>query len=280
MNWALWRKAVSDVWRLLVVCSGLLVLFAWAFVWFTSLFQLGVWGALLNALPNALQSLFGVPVARLATPAGQLSLIYVHFVTMVVCVGWAVGRGSDPISGEIGRGTMELLLTLPVRRVSVLLIPAVFSTLGAAVLAASLWLGTWLGTLTVAAHRATGAGQFLPGAVNVFALTFCLTGITALLSSWDHNRWRAMSLSVGIVVVSFLLRLVARISQAGGWARHLEWLKYATFLTAFEPQQLILMPDAAKSLAWQYHGTLIGIGLACYATGAVIFTVRDIPQPR
>jgi len=137
-----------------------------------------------------------------------------------------------------------------------------------------------LGTLTVAAHQATAVGQFLPGAINVFALTFCLTGVTALFSACDHNRWRTMSLAVGFFVVSFLLRLVSRIAQAGGWAKHLEWIKYTTFLTAFEPQQLILMPGAAESLAWRYNATLIGIGLACYAIAAVIFSVRDIPQPR
>lgn len=273
MNWALWKKAVSDLWLLLAVSAALLVLFGWVFVWFTSLFQLGAWGTLLSVMPSALKPMFGVPIAQLASPAGQISVVFVHPITLLVSMGWAVGRGSDAVSGEIGRGTMEHLLALPVRRAWLIVVPAVCSTLGAAVLATALWLGVWLGIATVELHASLGVRQFLPGAVNLFALTFCMTGLTAFCSSWDHNRWRTMALAVGLYVVSFLVWLVVRVWPAG-W-----WLKYLTFLTAFEPQQLILMPTV-QSVAWRYHGTLLAIGLLSYATAAVILTFRDIPQPR
>ena len=273
MNWALWKKGLLDIWLLLAVCSALLLLFGWVFVWFTSLFRLGAWATMLNAVPSSLQPMFGVPLAQLASPAGQISMIFVHPIPTVICVGWAIGRGSDAVSGEIGRGTMEMLLTLPVRRVSVLVVPAIFSTLGAAALAASLWMGAWLGIATVDLHARLDIGQFLPGAINLFALTFCLTGLTAFCSSWDHNRWRTMALAAGFYVVSLLIQLVARVWHAG------RWVKYLTFLTAFEPQQLILVPGS-ESLAWRYNGTLAAIGLVSYAAAAVIFTFRDIPQPR
>ena len=73
MNRALWKKAVADLWLLLLVSATLLLLFGWAFVWFTSLFQVGAWGALLNAMPNVMQPYAGVPMAQLALPAGQIA---------------------------------------------------------------------------------------------------------------------------------------------------------------------------------------------------------------
>ena len=33
MNYALWKKAVSDAWLTLAVSSALLILFCWLFVW-------------------------------------------------------------------------------------------------------------------------------------------------------------------------------------------------------------------------------------------------------
>ena len=141
LNLALWKKAVSDAWLTLAVSSALLILFCWLFVWLMSFFDAGRWGSLLSLLPNFVQPMIGVPLAKLASPAGQLSVLFGHLVTILVCVGWAVGRGSDSISGEIGRGTMDLLLSLPVWRISVMAVPAVVATLGAAVLAASVWLG-------------------------------------------------------------------------------------------------------------------------------------------
>ena len=67
---------------------------------------------ILKWLPGFVQSLVGVPLETLATPIGQLSILYVYVVTLLVCVGWAMGRGSDSVSGEIARGTMDLILTI------------------------------------------------------------------------------------------------------------------------------------------------------------------------
>ena len=48
----------------------------------------------------------------------------------------------------------------------------------------------------------------------------------------------------------------------------------------FEPQRLILEPDATGRTALQYDLTLLGIGLACYVAAAVITAWRDLPGPR
>ena len=44
--------------------------------------------------------------------------MYVHPLVLFSAVIWAIMRGSDCVSGEIGRGTMEMLLAQPVRRTS------------------------------------------------------------------------------------------------------------------------------------------------------------------
>jgi ABC-2 type transport system permease protein len=173
----------------------LLVLFCWLFVWLMSFFDVGKWQNLLSLLPNFVQPMLGVPLNKLASPAGQLSILYTHVVTLLVCVGWAVGRGSDSISGEIGRGTMDLLLSLPVWQITVMIVPAVVAALGTAVLAASVWVGTALGLSSVRFADPPPLGQFLPGAANLFAMTFCFTGITTLVSSGNRDRWRTISLS-------------------------------------------------------------------------------------
>jgi len=274
MNLALWKKAVSDAWLTLAVSSVLLILFCWLFVWLMSLFDMGAWSRLLNLLPDFVQPLVGVSMAKLASPAGQLSILFAHLVTILVCVGWAVGRGSDSISGEIGRGTMDLILSLPVWRISVMAVPAVVATVGAAVLAASVWAGLALGLLCVRFPNPPSLGQFWPGAVNLFAMTFCFTGITTLVSSWNHDRWRTISLAGGFFVVSLILKLIARMWPTGRWLGHL------SFLNLFQPQELIL---ASPSEGWpglQYDAMLALIGLLSYAMAAAVFWWRDIPAPR
>ena len=271
MNSALWRKAVSAAWMQLVVYGVLLVLFGWLFVWLMGLFKLGAWASFLNMLPDFSQRIMGIPIGSLATPTGQISILYVHVITILIFIGWAIGRGSDAISGEIARGTMDLTATLPVRRTALVFVPAVVATIGAVVLAASVWGGTWLGLLITGPDPSISARQFLPGAINLFAMTFCLTGLTAFISSWNRDRWRTISIAVALFVVSLIVKMVARLWEPGAW------LKYLSFLSAFDPQRLIVSPEQAWSLSLRYNATLLGLGLAGYLAAAVIFSRRDIP---
>ena len=273
MNLALWKKAVADAWLSLVVSSALLILFCWAFVWLMSRFDVGAWGALLNLLPNFLQPMLGVPLAKLATPAGQLSILFVHVITLLVCVGWAVGRGSDSISGEIGRGTMDLLLSLPVWRITVMAVPAVVATLGAALLAASVWAGIAVGLRCTRFPNPPSLAQFGPGAANLFAMTFCLTGVTTFISSFNRDRWRTISLAGGFFVVSLILKIIGRMWPEGSW------LHYLTFLSLFQPQELILLAGPEGSPALRYDATLLLLGLIGYAAAGVVLWRRDIPAP-
>lgn len=272
MNRALWRKAFRDAWLQLAISSALLVLFGWLFVWLMSQFDPGFVAKMLEYLPKFVEPLLGIPLAKLATTVGRLSVLYVHLVTMLVCIGWAVGRGSDVVSGEISRGTMDLVATLPVRRYSVVVASAVVTASGAAVLALAIWAGACLGIATVKLPEKVSPPVFLPGVLNLFAMTFCLAGLTALCSSWERSRWRTILLAGGFFTVSSVVKMVARLWEPGAW------LRYLSFLTAFEAQKLILLePEVTRPLAWSYNATLLGLGLAGYILAAIVFTRRDIP---
>ncbi len=273
MNRALWKKAVADALWQLAISSLVLVLFGWLFVWLMGRFHVRAWQTVLGLLPKFVVPMLGVPVADLASQTGQLSVIYVHLVTMLVCVGWALGRGSDSISGEIGRGTMDLILAMPVWRVTVMIIPAVVATVGAAVLALSVWLGTVLGILTVHLDEAVSPARFLPGAANLFAMVFCLTGITTLVSAFGRDRWRTILWSGGIFVVSMVVEMVARM-----WPEAWQ-LSYVTFLSLFHPQRLILLRDPSAWMLVRDDLGLLGLGLLCYAAAGLVFWRRDIPSP-
>ncbi len=274
MNRALWRKAFSDVWVQLLISSLILAGFSWLFLWLISMFKADLAFALLRAMPGFFQRMLGIPLSELVTPAGAISLIFVHVVTLLVCVGWAVGRGSDTICGEIGRGTMDLLVSLPVWRSSLILVPAVAATLGAAVLPASIMLGIALGLKTVGFPQDVVLLQFTPGAINLFSMIFCLTAITTLLSSLNRDRWRTIAMAVGFYVISLIIEAVARLWPAGAW------LHYCTFLSVFQPQELILLRGKSPGMQLSYNAVLLGIGLLSYTAGIAIFSRRDIPVAR
>lgn len=271
MKWVLWSKAWHDCWPLLVSLGLLLFGFNWLYVWMSSLVELGALAVFLSALPQAFEQMIGVPFSKVATPTGRIAVAYIDPIVIFSAVAWGIARGSDAIAGELGRGTLEMLLAQPVRRTALVVAHAVVSTLGAALLALCTLLGTWVGLATVPLSGHVAARDFLPGVLNLFGLMVCLGGMSTLASSWETLRWRAIGVVTGVYVVSLILKIVARMVP---W---LDWLMYATFLGAFEPQSLVISPADAWQRLWTMNGILLGLGVAGYILAAVIFERRDLP---
>ncbi len=275
MNAAIWKKAIADARAQLLASCLLLLLFGWFFVWFQSLFKMGAIAGFLTLLPDFVQDLVGVPLDQFVTPRGRISILYLHLITLLICYGWAIARGSSAVSGGIAAGTYELILTLPIRRFTVLIAVGTVATAGAALLALSTWLGSCLGVATVGLEGGpVAATDFLPGAVNLFFMVFCFSGVTALFSAFDHNRWRTMCLAGGFLIVSLILDMVASMWKPGAW------LGYLSFLSAFDPPALILEHDGTWAESLRLNAALLIVGLICYAAAALVFSRRDIPVPR
>ena len=273
MNRALWIKSLVDARLLLLSLALLLFAFNWIFVWISSMIELGAFAIFLQTLPPSFEKLSGVPFASVATSLGRISMAYVDPVVVFAATVWGIGRGSDAVSGEIGRGTMEMLLAQPVRRISVLATQAAATVGGAALLALASWLGTCAGVATVTLGEEVSMTAFLPGVVNLFAFMLFLAGFSTMVSSWDNYRWRTIGLVGGFYVIQLVMKVMARLVPK------LEWLLQFTFLGAFEPQSLIIKQEQAWGLSLQYDGALMGLGLASYVVAAVVFCHRDLPAP-
>ena len=284
---ALVRKAIGDSRLLFTALVLLMFVFPVLLIWASSMISLPAFSEFLaNALPQRWERVSGVPFSQIATPAGRVALVFVHPLVLFSAVAWAIARGSDCVSGEIGRGTMEMLLAQPVRRISVYTTQAAVATLGSALLATAVWCGTATGIRTVdALYGKVSATLFIPPAINLFGLMVCVGGISAMASSWDSQRWRTVGIVGAWYAVTLLLEVVGQISD------HWQWVSYASFTTAYEPQAMVARSAEAWSL-WAYHDgvveglgsggrqlVLFCLGLACYAAGAVIFSRREIPAP-
>lgn len=266
-------KAVRDSLPQLVVSCALLFLFSWLFVWLTSLINMGLWATFFDMLPAFVQKLMPVSPKILITPAGRVSFLFVHIVPMLIIIGWSIGRSSQIVSGEIASGRYEVLLTLPVHRYLWVVVPAVVISLGAVLMAGSMWLGLWIATMTVRLPEKLQLAKFLPGLANVATLSVALSGITAAISAFLSNRWNTIGIAAVILVVSMVVKLVARLWPPG------DWMKYLSFLTLFEPQELIFS-DGATRMAIAYNAGLLAVGVVGFVVAAVALSLRDIPVSR
>jgi ABC-2 type transport system permease protein len=265
---------------------ALMFFFPWVFLWASGKISLPAFSNFLtSALPREWQQVWGVPFSQVATPAGRVALVFVHPLIVFSAATWTVARGSDCVSGEIGRGTMEMLLAQPVRRTTVFATQAVVTIVGSALLAIAVWCGTALGLRGGQLYEHVPAALYISPSINLFALMVCLGGMAALVSSFDSIRWRTIGLMAGWYVISTVLLVISQIADR--W----KWLGNFSFLSAYKPQSMVAQPDEAWSLLGHQNGAITGIGLggqvvvlfalgiACYVAGAVVFSRREIPAP-
>jgi len=275
MNRALLKKSIAESRLLLVSCMAALFGFCWTRVWLVSQFEMGRFQTIVEQFQE-FERFFAVPFEQLFTYAGRIALTYDEPIVVVCMSLWAISRGSDCISGEIGRGTMEMLLAQPVGRIQVLWSASAVTIVGTALLAFASWLGVYVGiqttmieepapaaTLTVpwfglelpnplakeetqlvAMRDRVEAAWFAPAAFNLFSLGIFAAGLSTLLSACDRYRWRTIGLVVGFYLVQMTVKIVGRAAD------HLAWLGNWTFFTAYEPERFVSLAVKNPGQAW------------------------------
>lgn len=275
MHRILIKKCLLESRLLLAACTVAVFLFCWARVWVMSLFDMSRFQAVIEQF-REYERFSSVPFDQLFTYAGRIAVTWDEPI-VVACVSlWAIARGSDLVSGELGRGTMEMVLAQPVSRLQVFLSHASVTIGGVAVIAGASWLGVHLGVMTnvveepappptwtvpwlnielsnplaeetmqkIPLSAKVDTAVFAPAACNLFAFGFFLAGLTTLMSAWDRYRWRTIGVVVGFYLVQMTFKIVGRASDG------LSWLVNFTFFGAYEPQRLVAMADTQPGAAW------------------------------
>ncbi|MEX2112091.1 MAG: ABC transporter permease [Pirellulales bacterium] len=284
-NAALWKKSLIECRWLLLACVVFMFGVHWLRVWISSFFSMRDLETMLSLLPAPIEQLLPVSYTQMATTAGQIAAEYDDPVVLLLMTVWAISRGSDAVSGELNRGTMEMVLAQPVTRTSVVATQGIVTVAGAALLGLAAWLGTCTGLATVTLESTIDPRVFVPPALNLFALGAFLAGLTTMVSAGTSYRARTIGIVGGFYAVSMVVKIVGRM--APGW----EWLSYCSFFTPFEPQ--LLVGDTTRAWATQvetapgvfelggigYDSVLVGLGLACYVIAIIVFVRRDLPAP-
>ena len=258
---------------MLLAVAALWLVFPWIFIWLQSQVPMGDFQLLLGLIPDDWQKLSGVPLADVATPAGRVALAFVDPVVVLGATVWGITRGSDAVAGPLERGTMEMVLAAPVRRGVVYAMQAAATIAGAAVLTGVLLAGVWTAVAFGPWAGTIDPNRFIPAAGNVFGLMVSMAGLASLCSAAGSHRSRAIGIMCGFYVISLLAKLVGKLSDrfAGfGWL---------SLFNAYEPQRLVSGEADSWLLLARYDAVLLGVGLAAYLAGAVIFARRDLPAP-
>ncbi len=318
-NRALWRKTFAEAAFLLAPIAATLVAFAWLNVYITNRLEVARIPELVKlVVPTDMLQLNSMNLSDWGTRKGLMSALFIHPLVEAAFLVWALARGSAAVSGELSRGTMEMLLAQPISRRALLLANIVTTLLGCLVLAAATVFGLWLGLATApkkppavpppltpaagmlklaesaaawaggiglgkpaappAAEEIVRARSFIPAAAIIFAYSTALAALTTMVSAFTTFRYRTLGIIGLFGVVQVGMDVVWR--WLGKDQPLFAWLKYGTLKAAFEPQLVMFAEPAAQAgLLFKFMSVYAVVAGLAYLVAFWGFARRDLPAP-
>lgn len=268
------KKYIHESLLLWSACALVLLFFPWVRIWTVSQFELSGFASILEQF-RAFEKFSPVPLEQFLTYQGMVGFTFDEPVLLLCVLVWSISRGSDVVSGELNRGTMELLLAQPIERSRLLAAHATVTIIGLALLCVLVYVGIYLGITTNTTPVSIGGSVRIPilnldlgipmtkktqewvplrqfvdpslyilPTLNLFALGFAVLGLSVLLSARDQYRWRAIGFTIGIYVLQLLLFILSKSTPS----THV--LTPFSFLAAYQPDWSVQRINRVREAAW------------------------------
>lgn len=263
MNLALYRRELKGSWKLLVILAAVLTMYITIII---GMYDPDMAGALkqFETLMPELMAAVGMTGAT-DTLAGFLSAYLYGMLLLMFPAVYSIIRANGLVAKYVDSGSMACLLAAPVKRTTVV------RTQMMALISGVLLLLAWCTGLEYAAAAALFPGELdwptlLRLNLGLAALQLFVAGVCFLSSCVFGDTRHSLAVGAGVPVLGYLIQMLANM---GG---KLEDLRYATFFSLYQPDELI----AAAEGAWTGPLVLVCGAAVCFAAAAVVFKRRDL----
>ena len=268
MNRGLLLRALRESWPATLVIGlvlmGVEALLAFVLPKFSA--QLTQEWLQIDLVRGIVQAMLGTEIAGRIGPPMFQAIAWVHPVALALLWAHATISCTRVPAGEVDRGTVDVLLSLPVSRWELFFSEtAVWLFCAAVVLLAGL-AGNLLGSLALPADQRPEVGRLLIVLSNLFCLYAAVGGFAWLVSSLSERRGRAMTTVFLVLLALFLLNYLAPFWQP------LERVVFLSPLHYHRPVSIL----AGGAWPWRDMGILLGAGAAMWLAAGVVFARRDL----
>jgi ABC-type transport system involved in multi-copper enzyme maturation permease subunit len=213
-----------------------------------------------------IKGFLGAEIGPDFSPSSLAAIAWIHPLVLTTLWAYEIVFCTRMPAGEVDRGTIDLLLGLPVSRRRLFLCESGFwLASGAAVVLLGL-AGALLGRLGVAAEFRPSKVILLMAASNLYGLYLAVGGVAWLVSCLSDHRGRAVAVIFAFLLFSFLLNFLSQI-----W----EPIRAVQFLSVLNYHRPI---EIVSEAAWPVRNmvTLALIGGAFWLAAGWAFLRRDI----
>jgi len=214
---------------------------------------------------NVLSALLGMPVDDTLTGAMLRSIVWTHPVVLAMIWAHEIILCSRTPAAEIDRGTIDVLLGLPLRRRTILLAESAVWLATGVVLIGAIIVGTHVGSSIAGVTPPTPVRLALVIA-NLLALYAAVGAFAFLVSSVSSRRGRAIGVVLGVLLASFLLNFLVPFWKPA------ERVAFLGVLDHYRPARILT--GRGNGVAGTL--TLLSIGLVCWGGALIAFARRSI----
>lgn len=268
MNFGLIRKAIHETW-LVTLLLGLLIflshaVMAYALPKFSEHFTDQI--MTLPFLREFIQALLGAEVGDDFGAELFVVLPWVHPIGLTVVWAHSIVLCTRVPAGEVDRGTIDVLLGLPISRWTILQSETLVWFGSVVALLMFALLGNITGSLFIDPVARPDAMKRLLVLPYFFSMISAVAAGAMLLSALSERRGRAIGIALGIVIASVLLEYIA---QFWDFADHFSFLSVLTWYRPMEVFRDGTIPAIDLVVLWS-------VAITCWVAAGVIFSRRDL----
>lgn len=194
------------------------------------------------------------------------SFLWVHPTVLTLLWAHAIMFCTRLPAAEIDRGTIDVLLGLPVSRQAVYCAEVIAWMVAGLVILLMGFLGHRLTSSSMPAELQLPIAHELIALTNLYCVYLAVGGISLFVSSMSDRRGRAIAVTFAIVLASFLLNFLAQFWEAADRVAFLGVLEY------YRPAQF--MQSGAFPVVDVV--VLLSVGATATLLGGAVFARRSI----
>lgn len=269
INFALFAKTLRD--HRLFIIGGNLLLGTFVVVFLYAINSLPmehteVWFKI-PWIKSLISSLMGSEISGALNPSGMAAFVFTHPVVLAIVIAFVLSVGSATLVGEIDRGTIDLLASLPISRTQIYVSVSAALICCGPLFCAALWIGASIGRSLTGQHEIRMDDLALVASHFFFVYTF-LCGMSLGVSAMCSRRSVALGICFGVVLYAFAVNVLSAFWPA------LKFVTYTSFFRYYAPLKIV------EEQSWQWGSilTLVAAGMVLWVAGLVVFRVRDFPS--
>lgn len=268
MNRGIIIKSIYETGLLTLLCGTGVLIFEIFLVYVITTYQELLTGELMQIeyIRNMMESLVGTELPPGVGPSAFGTIVWVHPLILIITWTHAIALLTRLPAGEVDRGTIDLLLSLPLSRRSLYVSETFVWVVSGAFLMAMLLLGNVLGHQLAPSEDPPGLIRSAGVALNFYALYLAVGALALFISTMSDRRGRAIGGTFAVVASGFLWNFI------GPYWEPADRFSFLSPLSYYRPVSILqdgIFPTTDLAI-------LLAVALFFWTAGAATFIRRDI----